>query len=107
MGRTQPGVLAKPADRSIKRMMQPRDEMPDGDCWESPVEGETRRKAGYTPTFFTLREGHCRQGMERAYEPVGDPGYGHRYAGKERGALDLKPYCLHRAPAMVSGAQVG
>jgi hypothetical protein len=35
--------LAKLADRSIKRMMQPRDEMPDGDCWESPVEGETRQ----------------------------------------------------------------
>jgi hypothetical protein len=45
--------------------------------------------------------------MERAYEPVGDPGYGHWYAGKERGALDLKPYHLRRAPTMVSGPQVG
>jgi len=38
-GFTQSGVLAKTAGRSIKRMVQPRNMMPDGDSWESPVEG--------------------------------------------------------------------
>ncbi len=39
MGRIQPGVLAKPADRSIKRMVQPRELTPDRYGWKSPVEG--------------------------------------------------------------------
>ncbi len=38
-GLTQPGVPAKTAGRSIKRMVQPRDVAPDGNSWESPVEG--------------------------------------------------------------------
>jgi hypothetical protein len=50
MGRIQPGVLAKPADRSIKRMVQPREQMPDRYCWKSPVGGQTHCKVGYTPT---------------------------------------------------------
>ena len=38
-GRTQPGVLAKTAGRSIKRTVQLRKCRPDGYSWESPVEG--------------------------------------------------------------------
>ena len=38
-GLTQPGVLAKTAGRSIKRMVQLRKRRLDGDSWESPVEG--------------------------------------------------------------------
>ena len=62
---------------------------------------------GYTPTFYVFGEGQCRQGMERASEPVGDPGYGHRYAEKERGDLNLKPYCLRRTPTTLNASQVG
>lgn len=74
LGRIQPGVLAKPADRSIKRMMQPREGTPDRNSWKSPVEGQTHRNMGYPPTLYVYGEGQCRQGMERASEPVGDPG---------------------------------
>jgi hypothetical protein len=38
-GRTQPGVPAETAGRSIKRMVQLRKRRLDGDSWESPVEG--------------------------------------------------------------------
>jgi len=41
-GLTQPGVPAKTAGRSIKRMVQLRDVAPDGYSWESPVEGQIR-----------------------------------------------------------------
>ncbi len=40
-GFTQSGVLAETAGRSIKRMVQLRKRRPDGDSWESPVEGHT------------------------------------------------------------------
>ena len=40
-GLTQSGVLAKTAGRSIKRMVQPRKILSDGDNWESPIEGQT------------------------------------------------------------------
>jgi len=39
MGRIQSGVLAKTVDRSIKRIVQPRELTPDGYCWKSPVAG--------------------------------------------------------------------
>ena len=38
-GLTQSGVLAKTAGRSVKRMVQLRKRRPDGDSWESLVEG--------------------------------------------------------------------
>ena len=38
-GRTQSGVPAKAAGRSIKRMVQLRKRYPDGNNWESPGEG--------------------------------------------------------------------
>jgi hypothetical protein len=38
-GRTQPGGPAKTAGRSIKRMVQPRERLPGGCSWESPVGG--------------------------------------------------------------------
>jgi hypothetical protein len=38
-GRTQPGVLAKIAGRSIKRTVQPRDSRSDGYSWESSIVG--------------------------------------------------------------------
>ena len=41
-GRTQSGVLAKTAGRSITRMVQPRELRPDRYYWESPVGGQTR-----------------------------------------------------------------
>jgi hypothetical protein len=42
-GRTQPGVLAKTAGRSIKRTVQPRNSRLDRYSWESPTVGKTRQ----------------------------------------------------------------
>ncbi len=66
-GRTQSGVLAESAGRSIKRMVQPRELRPDDYSWESPVVGQTRwgersLKAGYTPILYV--EGEGRAGRE-------------------------------------------
>ena len=54
MSRIQPGVLAKPADRSMKRIVQPRELTPDGHCWKSPVGGQTRLRWA-TRRPFTLK----------------------------------------------------
>jgi hypothetical protein len=43
-GRTQPGVLAKTAGRSIKRTVQPRNSRLDRYSWESPTALKGRTK---------------------------------------------------------------
>ena len=61
-GRTQPGVLAKTAGRSIKRTVQPRDSRLDRYSWESPTVGKTRQSRDIRRSSIHLEKaGACRE----------------------------------------------
>ena len=62
MGRTQPGVLAKTAGRSIKRTVQPRNSRLDRYSWGSPTVGKTRQSRDIRRSSIHLEKaGACRE----------------------------------------------